>query len=179
MSGLNHSLLSSRTVFHGAVFDVVREQWIAGPDCKFKRDIVVHPGAAVIVPQCADGGLLLVRQYRHAVRDFLLEFPAGTLEKGEDPLTCAKREIVEEVGCQAAEWLSLGFFYPTPGLCSEKHHCFLARGLSPAQAASDVDEILQVQALSVEEVERAIVEGLLCDAKSVAVFMKARLRKLL
>jgi ADP-ribose pyrophosphatase len=169
-------VLNSQVVFHGAVFEVAKEEYELPGARKVVRDIVTHPGAAVFIPQQADGTLLLVRQYRYAIKDWLLEFPAGTLEPGEDALVCAKRELAEEVGRRAGEWIDLGCQYPGPGICSEKQYCFLARDLSVEAGELDQDEILEVETLSVPQVEQAIAQGRLCDAKSMAIFLAARLK---
>ena len=144
-----------------------------------KRLVIRHPGAVVFIPQEKDGTLLLVRQTRHAIGGQLLEFPAGTLEPEEAPLLCAQRELAEEVGRKAQEWIALGDLYPAPGFCSEKQHLYLARDLTAAQAPLDEDEDIEVVPMSVAEVEQGITQGLLKDAKSLAVFLRARLAGLL
>ncbi|NDC38711.1 MAG: NUDIX hydrolase [Proteobacteria bacterium] len=110
--------------------------------------VVQHPGAVVIVPQLADGSFLVLRQWRRAVDTALLEFPAGTLEVGEDPLECAKRELIEETNHEASEWHPLGELFPAPGFCSERQFCYLARGLTPRQGQLDEDEIIEVDRLT-------------------------------
>jgi ADP-ribose pyrophosphatase len=132
------------------------------------RQVVKHPGAVVIVPQLEDSRLVLIEQYRFAVGETLLEFPAGTLEPDEAPLECARRELIEETGYRADHWHALGVIYPSPGYCDEQQHLFVASGLVPDQAAGDEDEILEVKRLTVQEVERAIADGTLIDAKSIA-----------
>ena len=120
-------------VYQGRVFDLVEEEILleSGRQTRFAR--VVHPGAVVIIPRLGARTLLLIRQYRHAVGKTILEFPAGTLDAGEDPLTCARREIAEETGHIAARWQQLGTIYPAPGFCSETQHLFLADDLAPEQ----------------------------------------------
>ena len=95
------------------------------------RQVVKHPGAVVILPQLADGRLLPIAQYRCAVGETVLEFPAGTLEPGEAPLACARRELIEETGYRADHWHALGTIYSSPGFCDERLHLFLASGLVP------------------------------------------------
>lgn len=168
--------LRKQEVYKGHIFTVFREEIRLPSGKTTERSVVRHPGAAIIVPQDTNGELLMVRQYRYALDRQLLEFPAGTLEPGEAPLACAKREIQEEVGHQAAEWLELGPVHPAPGFCDEVQHCFLARGLSPSTAPLDEDEILSVERHSPEVLERLIVRGEVTDAKTLAVFalLKAR-----
>jgi len=143
------------------------------------RQVVQHPGAVVIIPQLADGRLILIAQYRFAVGETLLEFPAGTLEPGEAPLECARRELIEETGYRAEHWRALGITYPSPGYCDEQQHLFMATGLVPEHAAGDEDEILEVKRLTVEEVERAIADGTLVDAKSIVAYVRATLQGVL
>ena len=108
--------------------------------------IIRHPGASLAVPITDDGQVVLLRQYRFAVQARLLEFPAGTLEEGEDPLESMQRELGEEAGYSAARWDALGPMLPCPGYSDEVIHCFLARELTPLEnpPAGDDDEDLEV-----------------------------------
>ena len=134
-----------------------------------------HPGAVVILPRGADGELVLVEQYRHGTGQWLLEFPAGTLEPGEEPEGCARRELEEETGWRAATWQALGPLHPLPGTSDEVQHGYLATDLSPGNAAPEEDEQIQVRQLTVTAVEQAIVSGQVSDAKTIALFCRARL----
>jgi len=171
--------IRSQTVFTGPKFDVV-EMRLRLPTGAVHRHVTVrHPGAVVILPRLDAGTLCVIRQYRHSVRDVLLEFPAGTLEPGEEPLTCAQRELAEEVGRAAARWESLGELYPAPGFCDEKQYCFFATELTPCIAARDEDELIEVVPMQVAEVEEAIRTGRMMDGKSIAVYTRAKLRGLI
>src|SRR5690606_29093338 len=117
-------VLGSSVLHKGKVFHVVREKLQLPDGGLVERDIGVHPGAAVFIPQLPSGEMLLVRQYRHPLGKMLLEFPAGTLNQGEDPLACAKREVREEVGYEASEWMDLGTLYPAPGFCNEVQYAY-------------------------------------------------------
>jgi ADP-ribose pyrophosphatase len=143
------------------------------------RQVVQHPGAVVIIPPLEDNCLVLIAQYRFAVGETLLEFPAGTLEPGEAPLECARRELIEETGYRAEHWRALGILYPSPGYCDEQQYLFMATGLVPEHVAGDEDEILEVKGLTVQEVERAIADGTLVDAKSIAAYARATLQEIL
>lgn len=140
---------------------------------------IEHPGAIVVIPQSSPDSFLLVRQYRHSVRRTILEFPAGTLGVGESPLACAQREICEEAGHAANDWIELGTLLPTPGFCSEVQHLFLARDLVPKKIDGDEDEIIEVVKLTTKQIETAISTADMIDAKSIAIFTRARLRGLL
>jgi ADP-ribose pyrophosphatase len=171
--------IKSSNIYTGKAFYVSQEEVELPSGSVVKRDIVRHPGAVVILPITSDGKLILVRQYRHAIGKTILEFPAGTLDPKELPLDCAKRELAEEVGQQAEEWQSLGTLYPAPGFCDEKQHLYLASKLSPFRLPGDEDEIIEVQSLSIDQVESAIVSGEIEDGKSISIFTRAKLQKLL
>lgn len=145
----------------------------------FFHETIEHPGAVVVLPVMEDKRIVCVSQYRHSIRREFLELPAGTLEKGEDPAVCAGREIQEEIGMAATEMISLGTLYPAPGFCSEVQHLFVALGLYDSPAQPDEDEQISLVFMTAQEIEQAIVNGVLSDAKSIALFMKARLRGLL
>lgn len=131
------------------------------------RDFIVHGGAVGIVAVTAQREIVLVRQYRHPVEEDLLEIPAGKLEKGEDPLIAAKRELAEETGFRAASWKSLTAIYTSPGTSSEKLHLFLAEDLTADEAHPDEDELVEYKKFPLSEVLEMIGKGNLKDAKSI------------
>ena len=110
----------------------------------------------------------MVRQYRHATGEHLVEIPAGKLDAGEDPLDCARRELLEEVGCEAESWHALASFYTSPGFSDEVLHLFLARGLIQGEAAPDEDEFLEVMRVPLEEALAMVAGGGIRDSKTVA-----------
>ncbi len=169
----------SRILLETKAFGVQEETLLYSDGSSSKHITALHRGAVVIVPQREDGTLFLIRQYRHSIGRTLLEFPAGSLEPGEDPRVAAEREIIEEIQHAADEWICLGIQYPTPGFCSELQHCYLARRLHPAAAKPDEDEIIEVVTMSAAEIEDAIASGELCDAKTIAVFKKVKIMGLL
>lgn len=170
-------LEESTLLQHTRLFDVMSERYIHGGR-HYERVIIKHPGAVVILPRDPDGNFLLVRQYRWALKQWILEFPAGTLEPGEDAVICAKRELAEEAGRAAELWIPLGELYPTPGICNEKQYLFYATNLRDARGELDEDELLQLELFSLADLEAAINDGRLSDAKSIALFTRARLRGL-
>ena len=111
-------VVSSTPIYKGRVIDVRVDEIEVEPGRVYQRDVVSHPGAVVIIPVDAGGRILWVTQYRYAAARTLLELPAGTLEEGEEPALCARRELVEEVGFAASTWQALGGFYSAPGFCS-------------------------------------------------------------
>lgn len=162
-------LLKANETLRSRIFYVRKERWQAPNGSTFERDTIVHPGAVAVLPFDAKGRVLLVRQFRPATNDWLLEIPAGTLEAGEKPLACAKRELVEEIGFSAKEWTKLGAIFTAPGFCSEKIYLFEARNLKAAFAEKDEDEHIDPPvALSLAEVRKAVRGGKIIDAKTVS-----------
>jgi ADP-ribose pyrophosphatase len=152
---------SARTVYDGKLIDVTLERW-----GDYEREIVEHPGAVAIVAIDRDGMLTLVRQRREAVRTDLLELPAGTLEEGEAPLACARRELEEETGLTGGTWQAMTAFYTTPGFCRERMHLFFAEGLECGEPTPESDEELEVVRWARDEMATRI--GEIEDAKTLA-----------
>lgn len=138
------------------------------------REVVEHPGGVTVIPVDEQGYVYCVRQYRYPMGEELLETPAGKLETGEDPLECAKRELSEETGISAKEYISLGKMYPSPGFCRETLYAYLATDLEYGEAHPDENELLNVEKVHIDELHRMIMTGELVDAKTVIAVMKAR-----
>jgi len=167
------TLIRSRRIHVGRVVSL-RVDDVRLPDGRTaQREVVDHPGAAVIVPLTDAGEILMVRQYRYAVGEVLLELPAGTLERGEDPLACARRELAEEVGADAAHWEPLAVLYPSPGVMTEVMHLFLAQGLTEGRPTGTPEEDLAMERLSLAEALDRVRRGEIRDAKSVAGLLLA------
>ena len=139
------------------------------------RHVVVHHGAVVILPITQSQEIVFVRQYRHAVDQWLLELPAGTLENAEHPSSCAERELSEETGFGASHWRELGVIYPAPGFCSEQQYLFLARELFVRKLEADQDEIIEVVKIPLADLRQTMLAGHICDAKSLALILRATL----
>lgn len=171
---MKYQTLQSEPVYQGKAFRVRRDQ-VRLPDGQLTRlDIVEHIGAVTILPLDADGRIWFVRQYRHAAAQELLELPAGTLEPGEPPEACARREIREETGLAAGELHKLGEFFLAPGYSTEYMHVFLATDLHPDPLPGDQDEFLSVEARPAGEVFEMIARGEIQDAKTLAALLLAR-----
>ena len=166
---------ASYTIYNGRIFDV-RIDSIREADIEYTREIVVHKGSAVVVPVFDDGTVALVRQYRHAAEEFLLEIPAGTLNAGEDPKLGAIRELQEEIGVTAENIEKLTEFYVSPGFLTEKMHVFLATGLTNVGQKLEADELLTVERHSFDELNKMIRNGEITDAKTMLGVMLAEER---
>ena len=156
-------------------FELARWRLPIGAEGTYGR--IRHPGACLAVPVLADGRVLILRQYRLAVGRRLLEFPAGTLEEGEEPLASIQRELAEEAGHRAARWDLLGRLLPCPGYSDEVIHLFLARDLSPLDVPppGDSDEDLEVEVLTPQVLEQRFASGAeLLDGKTVTAWFQAR-----
>jgi ADP-ribose pyrophosphatase len=172
MSGGGRTL-AVETRWQGRTVSVSSERVLLPNGNETELDVVRHPGAAAVVPLHADGTILMVRQYRHTVGDWLLEVPAGKLAPGEQPAEAARRELEEEAGVRAGELLPLGWIWMTPGFCDERIWLYLARGLETGEQRLEVDEALQVERLPLAEAERRALTGELWDAKSVCAILRA------
>ncbi|MEN6518955.1 MAG: NUDIX hydrolase [Methanospirillum sp.] len=135
-----------------------------------KEFVVVHPGGAVAVLPVDGDEVVLIRQYRAAIDDWILEAPAGTLEEGEEPEACAGRELIEETGLAASELVLLGAVYTTPGFSDEVIHLYLARGLAPCtDFEKDEDEQIETARFSADEVRAMALDGRIRDAKTLCL----------
>jgi ADP-ribose pyrophosphatase len=151
----------SRTVYDGDLFDVTVERW-----GRHDREIVEHPGSVAVVAVDREGMVTLVRQTREPARKQLVELPAGTLEEGEAPLECARREVREETGLSGGEWRELSVFFTTPGFCRERMHLFVAEGLERGEPSPEENEDVELVRWTVDELEEHLAE--LEDAKTLA-----------
>lgn len=163
---------STERVFEGRLLKVDRVSVVLDDGTRATREIVRHPGAAVVLCRKPDGMFVFVRQFRLAARQVLLEAVAGTLDPGEDPAVCARREVEEETGYRPLRILPLGEAYPAPGYTEELLHFFVAEIPATAgQQATDDDERVQVVELSLSDVDDRIRRGEIRDAKTLAVWL--------
>jgi ADP-ribose pyrophosphatase len=160
-------ILMSETIFRGRVVQLKVERVIEPGGVETTREVVCHPGSVVVVPHLPDGRLILVRQYRHAVRESLWELVAGGIERGETPRQSARRELQEETGYHARTLKPLLEFYPSPGILSEKMHLVEAWGLTPSQGQPDDDERIQTGVFTVEKVMKMIRRHEIRDGKTL------------
>ena len=137
------------------------------------REVVHHPGASAVVAIDEDNRIIMEKQFRYALNDYLLEIHAGKLDAGEDPLVCAKRELEEETGIIASEWISLGTIATSPGFCNEVIHLYVAKGLSKGEIHWDEDEYVEVERYRFDELLQRIKEEKIKDSKSLSALLLA------
>ncbi len=159
-------ILSNETIFKGRVFDLSIAE-IRENGSTYKREIINHHGSAVVIPVFADNTIALVRQYRHAAQEYLLEICAGTLEKDESPETGAARELEEEIGVTAKNIEKLSEFYVSPGFLTEKMNLFLATDLTETAQNLDEDEFVEIEKVTFDEAFAKINNGEIKDAKTI------------
>ncbi len=165
---MNYSLKKSSVLFEGKVFDLRVDEIEYNSGNDGIREIAVHPGGAVVVPVKNDGKIVMVKQFRYPFQKFLIELPAGKLDKGEDPLNCAVRELEEETGFKTDSVEKLGAIYTTPGFCTEILHIYLAENLIPGNHNREEGEYgMQILEYSLEEIEEMINSGEIVDSKTI------------
>ena len=165
--------LASKSVFEGKLLRVRVDTVRLPSGRRATREVVGHRPAVVVVPIDPEGNVIMVRQYRYAVGDALLEAPAGVVEKSETPEECAHRELREETGYLSRDLRSLGQFWASPGVSTELMYAFVARELASGPTDPDPDEILFVEKVPLSGVAGMIREGEVKDAKSIAALLMA------
>ena len=159
---------STRQIYKGRIVDLRLEDVTLPNNLTVTIEMIRHPGAAAIVPLHEDGHVTLIHQFRHAAGGFIWEIPAGKLDHGEQPSTCAARELQEEVGLAAGELIHLGSILTAPGFCDERIHLFLARALTPVEQRLENDEVLSVTRMPLTHALDMIRSGDIQDAKTIA-----------
>jgi ADP-ribose pyrophosphatase len=165
--------LGEKNVYRGRILNLDLETVRLPNGGVCELEIIRHPGAAAVVPVDDEGRVLLVRQYRHATGGWVLEVPAGKLDRGETPESCAAREVEEETGYCAGSLISMGWIWTTPGFTDEKIWLYLARGLTPGRQDLQADEALSVERLPLGEAVAMAGRGEIVDAKSVCALLRA------
>ena len=169
---MSYSVVDKQVIYSGA--RVRLEVHTLSDDATGRRlakEVVVHPGAVVILPLMSDGTVVMIRNRRYAVGQVLIELPAGTLEKGEVPMNCAGRELIEETGFIAGRLQSLTAFFASPGIISERLYAFAAFDLEPAATDPDEGEEIEVVPTPFAECLEMIRDGRIQDAKTIATLL--------
>ena len=161
-------ILSSEMIYQGRVFGLRRDEVVEPNGLRATREVIAHPGSVVVLPVLPDGRIVMVRQYRHATRQYLWELVAGRKEPEETPKQGAARELLEETGYRAKRFKVFLDVFPTPGFLEERMYLLLAEGLTAGEAQPEEDEKIEVRAYRVNELKRMIKSGRMRDAKSIA-----------
>lgn len=159
--------LTEDVMWSGCIFNVNRLRVELPDGRQALRDVVRHPGAVAIVALTDDGRICLVRQYRTSLSRVTVEIPAGKLDPGEDPLTCAKRELLEETGMEAEQMAFLTTIATSDGFTDELIHIYMATGLNFAESDPDSDEFINVDLVPLSELIDAVLDGRIEDCKTV------------
>ncbi len=163
----------NETIFHGLVVDIEHMEVKIGDKGWHPYQIICHPGGVAVLPLHDDGTVTLIRQLRPAVQEFLLELPAGRLSPGEEPEACGRRELLEETGLSARQFKSLGYLYPTPGICDERIHLYLATGLTQGESEQEPYEDIETLRLPFSEALELASNGVISDSKTVIALFRA------
>ncbi|TCL62992.1 ADP-ribose pyrophosphatase [Hydrogenispora ethanolica] len=175
---LKETTVSKNTIHHGSFLDLHRDQ-VRLPNGKIaNREYLLHPGAAAVVPLLDDGRIVMVKQFRYPTGQIILEIPAGKLDAGEEPETCARRELSEEIGYEPGELIYLSSIWTTPGFTNEVIHLFLAKQLRPFRREPDPDEFLATVTMTKEEVLQHLDTAAIVDAKTVVALSYVERRNL-
>ena len=161
-------ILSSEMIYQGRVFGLRRDEVLEPSGLRTTREVITHPGSVVVLPVLPDGRIVMIRQYRHATRQYLWELVAGRKEPEETPKQGAARELLEETGYRAKRFKVFLDVFPTPGFLEERMYILLAEGLTAGKAQPEEDEKIEVRAYRVNELKKMIKSGRLKDAKSIA-----------
>jgi ADP-ribose diphosphatase len=171
--------LRHRTIYKGRIFRVDRDLVRLTNGRRVDLEVVRHRGSVVLLPQPTPRHVVLIRQFRYAINRWLWELPAGSLEPGESPAACARRECEEEIGLTPGRVVRLGAWYPTPGFCDEVMVFFLCRQLRPParEVARDLDEQIEPRVFTLAEAARLVDRGRIVDMKTVLGLRLVRTRR--
>lgn len=170
--------LGSRRVYTGRVLNLDIDQVRFPDESTGELEIIRHPGASAVLPFLSeptgpDPQILLIKQYRYAAEDFLYEVPAGRLDPNEAPVDCARRELMEETGCTAAQIEPLYTFYTTPGFIDERIHGFMATGITRGESRREADEFMTLETLTLSRALELIKAGEIRDGKTAVLILFA------
>lgn len=162
-----YRVLKSECKYKGHVLNLRVDQVRFPNNMVFAREVIEHEGAVGVVPLCKDRKVILVKQYRHPINDFLFEIPAGLFHEGESPLECAIRELREETGGISERVFKLAEFYTTPGYSNEKFYLYLALNVEEKQSRPEDDEFIEIQKIDLNKTFDLINDGKIEDAKTI------------
>lgn len=172
---LSEKTIEKEVVFEGRIITVRKDKAELGDGSIAPRELVIHSGGVCVVPLTDDNKVIMVRQFRYAFGEPLLEIPAGKLEKGEEHRSAALRELEEETGAKCTSFEYLGVCYPSVAYLTEKIHMYLARGLSFGKAHLDEGEFLDVIRVPLDEAVEMVMRGKIPDAKTQIALLKTKM----
>lgn len=167
-TGPTATVTKSEMIYQGPVFGLRRDEVVEPSGIRTVREVITHPGSVVVLPILPDKRILLIRQYRHATRQYLWELVAGRIDEGEKPREAALREMIEETGYRAKKVRVFLDVFPTPGFLEERMYILLAEGLTAGEATPEEDERIEAKAFTKKEVEKMIEGNEIRDAKTIA-----------
>ena len=171
---LNEVQTASEEIFDGVILHVFKDTVALPNGNPATREVIRHVGAVGVIPVTDDGKVIIERQFRYPLNRVITEIPAGKLDSfTEDRLSAAKRELEEETGYTAEEWIPLGDYYPTPAYCDERITLYLARKLRQGQRHLDEDEFLNFEAVPLSDLVEDVMSGRITDGKTQVAVMKA------
>ena len=164
----------SQEIFDGVILHVFKDTVKLPNGNSATREVIRHVGAVGVIPVTDDGKVIVERQFRYPLNRAITEIPAGKLDSfTEDRLSAAKRELEEETGYTAKEWINMGDYYPTPAYCDERITLYLAKGLALGQRHLDEDEFLNFEAVPLETLVEQVMDGTITDGKTQVAILKA------
>ena len=169
---MSYRLIDEKTLHVGKKVRFALQRWRNEETGReVEREVCVHPGAVVVLPLRQDGCVVLIRNRRQAIDQVLLELPAGTLEKDEEPAKCAARELLEETGYRAGRIEPLASFYTSPGVLTEKMYAFVAYDLKAEQSALEEGEEIELAPTPISQVVAMCGDGRIVDGKTIATLL--------
>ena len=175
---LEEKQLKAEYVYEGRIIKVRRDEALLPNGANALREVIEHPGGVCVAALTEDNEVLMVRQFRYPYSEVVLEIPAGKRDSvDEDPFECGKRELKEETGADASNFIPLGELYPSPGYCGEIIWLYAASGLTFGEQHTDEDEFLEVEKIPLEKAVEMIMKGEIKDAKTQAAVLKLKLLK--
>lgn len=162
--------MKTKTIYKGKLLHFMAGERTLPNGYRARFEIIKHPGAALVIPFLTKYKVILLRQLRPVIDSYIYELPAGTLDKNESPLSCARREIIEETGYSAGKFIKLGEIYPVPGYSTEKIMIFKAEGLKKRERILEEDEIIEHFIFNKNEIKELFKSGKIIDAKTICAF---------
>jgi ADP-ribose pyrophosphatase len=168
------TLIEKQVLYDGVKVRLEIHHMEDGTGRRYRMEVCNHPGAVVVVPMLDENTVLLIRHFRHAVGRYLMELPAGTLEKNEPPINAAGRELLEETGYLARKLKPIISFYSSPGILTEHLHAFAAFDLQQRTSALEAGEDIELSPRTLDEASEMIHRGEIQDAKTIVALMAFR-----